>query len=103
MGFDALIQLIADFLQRYPNIQIDLDLSNRSIDLVQEGSDIAICAGELSDSSLISRKLGEGGLSVYVSRSYIQKNDRSTTLSEMDHTRWWCSFAVVIMALFRVG
>ncbi len=49
--------LIALFLKRYPEIEVDLVLDDKELDIVQNGFDISIRAGELKDSSLIARPL----------------------------------------------
>ncbi len=49
--------LIALFLKRYPEIEVDLVLDDKELDIVQNGFDISIRAGELKDSSLIARSL----------------------------------------------
>ena len=49
--------LIPKFMQRYPKLQIDLVMDDRNIDLVADGIDVAIRAGDMPDSTLISRKL----------------------------------------------
>jgi len=56
-GHCALAPLIADFLSEYPKIDIQLDLTNRFVDIVEEGFDLAIRVADLEDSSLISRAL----------------------------------------------
>lgn len=50
-------ELISGFLQLHPEIRIDLDLSDRRVDLFEEGFDLAIRIGSLEDSSLIARRL----------------------------------------------
>ena len=52
------IPLLAKFMQLYPNIQIDLQLQDRYVDIVNEGFDMAIRIGQLQDSSLIARPIG---------------------------------------------
>lgn len=52
-----LCPIIPPFLQRYPKIQIELDLDNQLVDLASENIDLAIRIGSLPDSSLIARKL----------------------------------------------
>lgn len=49
---------LTDFFQRYPDIYLMIGVSDRKIDLVQEGVDCVIRTGELSDSNLVARKLG---------------------------------------------
>ena len=53
-----LLPHLAGFLDRYPRIDIHFGQSDRLVDLVREGVDVVIRAGELSDSSLIARRLG---------------------------------------------
>jgi DNA-binding transcriptional LysR family regulator len=49
--------LIPRFLERYPEIQVDMRLDDRKLDLVESGFDVALRIGELTDSSLVARKL----------------------------------------------
>ena len=58
-GVDVLTPLLADFLEQYPDIQIDSVYEDRYVDLIAEGFDLAIRIGsQLSDSSLIATRLG---------------------------------------------
>lgn len=52
-----LVPRLEDFFKRYPEIKVDIRLSDRMVDLVEEGVDVAIRMGELADSSLIAKKL----------------------------------------------
>jgi DNA-binding transcriptional LysR family regulator len=52
-----LISELAKFLQRYPDISIDLILTNRFVDLIQERVDLAVRAGAVTEPNLIARKL----------------------------------------------
>ncbi len=58
-GQSFLVPLMPEFLAQYPEIQIDLRLSDRFVDLAAEGIDVAIRFGDLKDSSLIRRHLGQ--------------------------------------------
>lgn len=64
---------ITDFCQRYPDIYLMIGVSDRRIDLVQEGVDCVIRSGELSDSNLVARPLGQFRWSTFASPKYINK------------------------------
>ncbi|MGX1495044.1 DNA-binding transcriptional LysR family regulator [Labrenzia sp. MBR-25] len=57
MGDDLLNQAMMQFLVRYPEINLDLRLEDRFVDLVEEGFDLAVRVAQLEDSSLIARKI----------------------------------------------
>jgi len=57
LGRMLLLRELAHFLDRYPDISLDLVLTNRFVDLVQEGVDIAVRAGGVTEPNLIARKL----------------------------------------------
>lgn len=59
------------FLARYPEIRVDLMLTNRYIDLIGEGVDVAIRAGTLKDSSLIAKKVANTHWSLFASPTYL--------------------------------
>jgi len=69
-----LAPLIAEFLSEYPEIEIDMVIDERHIDLVAEGIDIAIRARNLEDSTLIARPLFSNPLLLVASPSYIEKH-----------------------------
>ncbi|MCA9554053.1 MAG: LysR family transcriptional regulator [Myxococcales bacterium] len=58
LSFGFLGPVIASFLQRHPDVQVELVCSDRVVDLVEDGFDLAIRAGRLADSTLIARSLG---------------------------------------------
>jgi LysR family transcriptional regulator for bpeEF and oprC len=57
LASDVLIPALPDFFARYPDIQLELGCSDRPVDLIEEGVDCAVRGGELSDSSLIARRV----------------------------------------------
>jgi DNA-binding transcriptional LysR family regulator len=56
-GVSQLAPILPDFLQRYPEISVDLSLTDRVVDLVDEQIDVAIRAGRLTDATLIARQI----------------------------------------------
>src|ERR1700730_2858653 len=49
---------LKEFLTRYPDVSIDLAMNDAQVDLVEEGIDLAIRIGEVTDAALITRKIG---------------------------------------------
>ena len=66
--------VIADFLDRYPKVRIEVVLADRRIDLIEEGFDLAIRIGTLDDSSLVAQKLGEGHVYYVASPDFLAKH-----------------------------
>lgn len=58
LAFDALGLLVSSYLAKYPEVQLQVVCTDRVVDLVDEGFDLAVRAGRLADSSLIARQLG---------------------------------------------
>jgi len=61
------------FLDRYPDIKLDLSVTDRRIDLIREGFDIAVRIGELEDTTLIGRSLGVLHYVLGASPKYLQR------------------------------
>lgn len=73
-GLRHVAPLVPKFMAAYPDIQFDLSLSDRTVDLVAEGFDIAIRVGELNASSLIARRLCWTRMLICASPSYIAEH-----------------------------
>jgi LysR family transcriptional regulator, regulator for bpeEF and oprC len=82
-GHLVLAQWIPDFLQQYPELQVDLRLTDRFVDLVEESIDVAIRMGTLDDSSLIRRHLGEIPYVVCASATYLKAHGVPTTPEDL--------------------
>lgn len=61
------------FLAQHPELEIDIVLDDRVIDLVSEGIDVALRMGQLSDSSAVARRLARGRRSVLATRAYLER------------------------------
>jgi LysR family transcriptional regulator, regulator for bpeEF and oprC len=74
-GFGRLhvMPLLPAFLERYPRITLDFQVSDRFVDLVEEGIDVAVRLGNLSDSSLIARRLATFALCVVATPEYLRR------------------------------
>lgn len=67
---------MADFAAENPSLSLELDLSSRHIDLIEEGYDAAIRVGTMPNSSLISRKILSIPRCLYAGAGYLAKNGR---------------------------
>lgn len=66
--------LVAEYLTRHPNVEVDVHLADRHVDLIEEGFDLALRGGPLPDSTLVARKLtAPGRLRVYASPAYLAR------------------------------
>jgi DNA-binding transcriptional LysR family regulator len=93
LSFGMLGPIVTAFLKRYPDVQIDLVSTDRRVDLVEEGFDLAIRAGPLDDSSLIARNLGAIKRVLVASPAYLRR--RGTPREPADLSAHACiSFAV---------
>ncbi len=73
-GQTVLGPILSEFMAQYPNVELQIELTDRRVDLVEEGFDLAIRAGTLPDSTLVARRLASPGrLRVYASRSYLKQ------------------------------
>jgi DNA-binding transcriptional LysR family regulator len=87
-GFLHLAPAIPDFLSRYPQIEVDMIMNDRFVDLVDEGFDVAVRIGRLEDSSLVARKLAPIRRAVCASSTYL--NARGVPHSPDDLTAHEC-------------
>ena len=74
---------LADFMERYPEIKVDLKLSDTIVDLVEGGFDIAIRISQLKDSSLIAKKLADDNRILCASPGYIAKYGAPSTPEDL--------------------
>jgi DNA-binding transcriptional LysR family regulator len=74
LGRLLIAPLLADFLSRYPEIELDLALTDAHIDLTGAGVDLAIRAQQLPDSAMAARKLFENPMFLVASPSYLEKH-----------------------------
>ncbi|MCP4764980.1 MAG: LysR family transcriptional regulator [Gammaproteobacteria bacterium] len=73
-GVSQLARPISDFLARYPEIKIEVDLNDRQLDLIEDNIDLAIRVGELEDSTLIARKLAKVHFAICASPEYLRRH-----------------------------
>lgn len=84
-GHYRVLPKLADFRARYPEVQVDIHLSNRNIDFAEEGYDLAIRVRAPADSSLIARKLEDADLAVVATPAYLARAGVPVCLADLDH------------------
>ena len=74
----------ATFLDRYPEVSLELGITDRFVDIIREGYDIAIRMGSLTDSDLVSRKIGDIPFTLAASPDYIARNGTPASLDDLE-------------------
>lgn len=82
-GRHRVAPLLLDLTGRYPDLELDLAFSDRYVDLVGEGFDLAVRIGELADSSLIVRRLGCTRRIVCAAPSYLEARGRPAVPADL--------------------
>jgi len=90
-GHQHIAPLVPRFAERYPKVELALSLSDRSINLIEEGFDLAVRIAELKDSSLAARKLAPNRRVVCASPAYLRLHGEPKT--PQDLTRHNCLVA----------
>ena len=72
-GRMKLMPLVHAFLAEHPNVKIDLRLNDGFTDLIEDGIDVAVRLGQLSDSSLVARRIGTAQRWLLVHRDYLRR------------------------------
>ena len=82
-GERFIVPLVTQFMSRHPLLKVDIELSNRTLDLVQDGIDLAIRLGRLQDSRLVATRLAPRRMYVCAAPGYLQRYGRPHSLSEL--------------------
>ncbi len=83
IGVSVLSDILPRFTAAYPKIHVELSLSARVVDLVEEGFDLAVRAGRLRDSSLVARKLAESPGGLFASPEYLKRKKKPRKLKDL--------------------
>ena len=73
IGIHLLAPALATFREKYPQVTVDLRLSDHFVDIIDEGIDVAVRIGDLPDSRLLSRSLAPHQLCCYASPAYLER------------------------------
>ena len=80
-----IVPTLPAFLKDHPKVEVELDLSERYVDLVSESYDLAIRIGDLPDSALTARRLANSRLVIFAAPSYFSAHGRPRRPEELAH------------------
>ena len=83
MGGSRPILPLIEFARAYPDIDLDIHLDDRVVDLVEERYDVAIRAGQMGDSSLIARRIAQNSTRICASPSFLEKHGTPRTPKDL--------------------
>ena len=84
-GLKRLLPLLLDFAQRYPEISLDMDYTDRRLNLIEEGFDLSIRITDHLEPGAIARKLGACRLLTVASPDYLARHGRPAHPAELKH------------------
>ncbi|WP_208280464.1 LysR substrate-binding domain-containing protein [Massilia oculi] len=82
-GRTAIAPLVSSFAQRYPQVEVQLDVTDRPVDLAAGGIDLAIRFGELPDQRLVARRVMSNRRFLCASPRYLEQHGEPRTLEEL--------------------
>src|SRR5215831_17144703 len=87
VGAEVLPPILTEFRRLYPRVEIELNLSNQTVDLLRRDADIAVRMVKPEQQSLVARKAGEVALVFFATREYLDRQGTPRTLDDLDsHT-----------------
>lgn len=82
----VLVPALPAFHAKYPDIQLDMGVSDRNVDLIGENVDCVVRGGELTDQSLMARRVGDLQLRVYAAPCYLKRAGMPSHPGELENT-----------------
>lgn len=82
-GLHRLLPLLPEFARRYPDIKVEVTLTDTVVDLLEQRADVAIRVGAMRESRLLARKLGESRMVVVASPDYLARRGAPNTPDDL--------------------
>jgi len=82
-GERFIVPIVNEFMAQYPTLKVDIELTNRTLDMVHEGFDLAIRLGKLNESSLVATRIAPRAMYLCAAPAYLERYGRPHTLSEL--------------------
>jgi DNA-binding transcriptional LysR family regulator len=83
-GHHRVLPLLSKFVQSYPEVRLEIQLSNQNVDFAVDGIDLSIRARVPPDSGLVARKLEDAELVVVASPAYLKRRGVPSTLADLE-------------------
>jgi DNA-binding transcriptional LysR family regulator len=83
-GQSVVLPMLASLLEANPELRIDLDLSDRQVDIVGQGLDVALRIAPLEDSELVAKKMVSNPRLICAAPAYLKKHGRPSTVADLD-------------------
>jgi DNA-binding transcriptional LysR family regulator len=83
IGYRFLVPHLAEFHQMYPDVELDIDFSDRLVDIIEDGFDAVIRSGDLPDSRLMSRLLGPFRFVLCAAPCYVQRRGMPASIAAL--------------------
>lgn len=83
LGTSILPSIVSSFIQKHPKVNVEVILADRTVDLLGEGIDLAVRAGNLKDSSMIAKRLGAVYFALFASSKYLKRNGSPKKMDEL--------------------
>jgi DNA-binding transcriptional LysR family regulator len=82
-GHSRLLKVLPKFAEMHSALRLDISISNRNVNLIEDGFDAAIRLGELADSRLVSRKLEDAPLGFFASPGYLKVHGKPRSIEDL--------------------
>ncbi len=84
-GLHRLLPRLPEFARQNPRVELEVQISNRNVDFVRDGFDLAVRLGTIADQSLVARRLGTFELGVFASPAYLARRGRPQVARRSGH------------------
>ncbi len=83
VGVEILPPILAEFRETYPEVEIELALSNAQLDLLRRDADIAVRMARPTQGALLAKRIGAAPVTFFAHRGYLQRHGEPRTLAEL--------------------
>jgi DNA-binding transcriptional LysR family regulator len=89
-GRKVLAAILGRFIRKYPQVELEVQLSDRPVDLIEEGYDLAVRIAALGDTNLVARQIGSVQLGYFASPAWLRQNGAPRTPDQLRPEQFAC-------------